>query len=384
MYQIHRSGEGANADSDEVATGIFKHREGNWGFRADMDGVGKRRQIKKVGYPTRQAAARARIAFLGGNPQAVKLSDLTVQEWFDSRLQVIRETLRPTTASNYKFAFDRINAYIGEVPLSDLGEDIIRDMYRKMALRYSSDTIATTHGRLRAALRAAVKENQVGRCAADNVSPPAGLPTRSRRTWNFEQLQTFSTHVSGERDSAMWRTWITTGLRRGEMCGLMWRKVSFDAGEITVDWQRTTTAEGQLVEGPTKTKSGTRVVPINAQVVAALREWRSAQAEQRLARGEDWGGGDFVFTSQEGRPYHPSSFDDRLAKLADGAGLPRLSPHELRHTFASRCLEMNMPVKLVSSMLGHSKVETTQNLYQHISPAVAHREADALAQMMLG
>jgi integrase len=268
--------------------------------------------------------------------------------------------------------------------LCDLNEEMLRDMYRNMALRYSSDTIATTHGRLRAALRAAVKENQVARCPADNVTPPAGLPTRARRTWNFQQLQVFSNHVASRRDSAMWLAWITTGLRRGEMCGLMWRNVSLDAGEITVDWQRTTTAEGQVVEGPTKTKSGTRVVPINSQVVAAMREWRSAQSEKRLANGHDWCGGDYVFTSQDGRPYHPSSFDDRLAKLAKGAGLPPLSPHELRHTFASRCLEMNMPVKLVSSMLGHSKVETTQNLYQHISPSVAHREADALAQMMLG
>jgi site-specific recombinase XerD len=45
---------------------------------------------------------------------------------------------------------------------------------------------------------------------------------------------------------------------------------------------------------------------------------------------------------------------------------------------------MGMSVKLVSAMLGHSKVETTQNLYQHIDPSVAHRETNALAQRMLG
>jgi integrase len=369
---------------EEVAQGVFKHREGNWGFRADEDRRGKRRQVKRVGYPSKMAASRARHAFLGGNPAAAKLSDLTVSEWFTIRLRVIRETLRPTTASNYKFAFDRINQHVGEVALADLTEELVREMYRKMALHYSTDTISTTHGRLRAALRAAVKENYVSRCVADNVTPPAGQPTRARRTWDFQQLQTFSNHVVGQRDSAMWITWITTGLRRGEMCGLMWSKVSFDLGEITVNWQRTLTAENQIVEGPTKTKSGIRVVPINAQVVGALREWRSLQAAQRLVGGGEWAGSEYVFTTQEGRPYHPSSFDDRLAKLAKGAGLPPLTPHELRHTFASRCLEMNMPVKLVSSMLGHSKVETTQNLYQHINPAVAHREADALAQMMLG
>jgi integrase len=372
-----------DADNTEVAAGVFKHREGNWGFRGNVPGGGGR-QFKRVGYSTMAAAYSARIAFMSGRSEPAEFADILLRDWFDSWLQVIRETLRPTTASNYKFAFDRITAYLGDVRLGDLNEDMLRAMYRKMAVRYSTETIATTHGRLRATLRAAVKEHRIPRCVADNVTPPAGMPTRARRTWTFQQLQVFSAYVADQRDSAMWLTWITTGLRRGEMCGLLWPKVAFDVAEITVNWQRTLTAENQIVEGPTKTKSGTRVVPINAQVTTALREWRSEQAGLRLASGAQWAGGDYVFTTQDGRPYHPSSFDDRLAKLAKGAGLPPLTPHELRHTFASRCLEMNMPIKLVSSMLGHSKVETTQNLYQHINPAVAHREADALAERMLG
>jgi integrase len=330
------------------------------------------------------AAYNARIQYLAGKSNPAPDQPLLVSEWFAVQLEVVRETRRATTASNYKFAFDRIEPYLGEVTLQDLTEDLLRDMYRKMALKYTSDTLASTHGRLRAALRAAVRERKIERCVADNVTPPPGLPSRPRRTWAFEQLATFSRYVGEQRDKAMWLAWITTGLRRGEMCGLMWSKVSFAASELTVDWQRTTTAEGQIVEGQVKTKSGIRVVPINADIVNALREWKSVQSEQRLRAGDEWAGGEYVFTTQEGRAYHPSSFDDRLSKLAEAAGLPRLTPHELRHTFASRCLEMGMSVKLVSAMLGHSKVETTQNLYQHIDPSLAHREANALAQRMLG
>lgn len=365
-----------------MATGIFKYHNGNWGFRANKPGS-KGKQTRRQGYPTMLAAYAARIKFLNDG-HMVSGTDLTVAEWFARRLEVVRETLRPTTAANYRFAFDRMVPYIGEVRLRDLDEEMIRSMYRSMAPRYTTDSLTTTHGRLRAALRAAVRENRIIRCPADNVTPPPGLPRRQKKTWSFEQLVTFSNHVSTQRDRAMWLTWITVGARRGEMCGLYWPKVSFDHQEVTIDWQRTITAENQLVEGPTKTTNGTRIVPLTPQVLVALREWRSVQAEQRLAMGDAWHGDDYVFTSSAGKPYHPSSFDDRLAHLAKDAGLPVLSPHELRHTFASRCLEMGMDVKLVSAMLGHSKVETTMNLYQHINPAVAHREADALAQRMLG
>ncbi len=194
----------------------------------------------------------------------------------------------------------------------------------------------------------------------------------------------FSKYVATQRDRAMWLTWITVGARRGEMCGLYRSKISFEAQEVTIDWQRSTTAEGDLFEGPTKTIKGNRKVPITPQVIVALREWRSIQSVQRLALGQRWSGDGYVFTTQAGKPYYPSSFDNRLAHLAQEAGLPVLSPHELRHTFASRCLEMGMDVKLVSSMLGHSKVETTMNLYQHINATQAHKEAGALAQRMLG
>ena len=384
MTDIYRSGDPLTAESEDMATGVFKHREGNWGFRANVPG-GRGKQIKRVGFGNMAAAYSARASYIGGGVDiGDATSSLTLSQWFGFRLEVLRETLRPTTASNYKFAFDRINFYLGDVSLSELNEDLIRGMYRKMSARYTTETIASTHGRLRATLRAAVREHRVARCAADNVSPPMGLPSRPRKTWDFDELLAFSRYVSSQRDSAMWTAWITMGTRRGEMCGLRWPKVALDAREVTIDWQRTITAEGQIVEGPTKTDAGSRIVPINAQVAIALREWKSEQAEQRLALGGRWGGDTYVFTTQDGKPYHPSSFDDRLAKHARAAGLPVLSPHELRHTFASRCLEMGMDVKLVSAMLGHSKVETTQNLYQHISPAVAHREADALGARMLG
>ncbi len=187
-----------------------------------------------------------------------------------------------------------------------------------------------------------------------------------------------------ERDAAMSTTWVTTGVRRGEIRGPRWSKLDPDAREIIVDWQRTLTAQGAIVEGPTETRKGSPTVPVVAQAAALLREWRAYQAAQRLSLGDAWTGEDFVFTTREGKPYAPSSFDDRLACLADRADLPRLSPHELRHTFATRSPESDMPLKVLSEMLGHTKVETTQNLYLHVSPAMAHEEADAVASRVFG
>ncbi|GAA1878316.1 tyrosine-type recombinase/integrase [Lapillicoccus jejuensis] len=383
MGKINGSEGWSNADAEDMATGVFKHREGNWGFRANVPG-GAGQQVKRVGFATMLAAYAARARYIGGEHDLRKGSQISVDEWFASRLMVIRETRRATTAANYRYAFDRMSPYIGELSLADLDEESLRAMYRKMATRYTNDTLTTTHGRLRAALRAAVRERKIDRCVTDSVSPPPGLRGRVKRTWTFEQLLTFTRHVSTHRDRAMWLLWVTTGVRRGEICGLYWPKVLLDRSEVLINWQRTITAEGRIVEGIPKTDRAERIVPINDQVEGAVREWRSLQAEQRLGAGSEWLGDDYVFTTYQGRPHHPSAFDDRLAHLAKGAGLPVLTPHELRHTYASRCLEHGMDVKLVSAMLGHSKVETTMNLYQHVNPLVAHEAANALAAKMLG
>lgn len=223
-------------DHEVMPTGVFRHTDGSWGFRADASGGRKKRkQLKRVGFSSMAAARNARTAFVAGKLGTGRLETITVSEWFDEHLVVISETRRGTTAANYKFAFDRINKYIGDVVLNELDEATIRSMYRQMAAKYKTATLQTDHGRLRAALRAAVREGRTTRCAADNVIPPAGLPTRSRRTWDFQQLQIFTRFVSTERDAAMWTAWVTTGVRRGEVCGLRWSRLNLDAREMIVD-----------------------------------------------------------------------------------------------------------------------------------------------------
>lgn len=182
----------------------------------------------------------------------------------------------------------------------------------------------------------------------------------------------------------MWGLWITSGLRRGEICGLLWPKVDLDGGIATIDWQRTTTVSGKVVEGPVKTDNGERDVPISPRVATTLRTWRASQGELRLAKGERWNGGDYVFTSVFYKPYYPDSFNDRLDVLTTRAKLPRLTPHELRHTYATRALENGADVVVLSKLLGHSRPDVTQKLYIHPNMDQKRSMNDALAERMLG
>lgn len=372
------------ADIESVIPGVFKYRDNNYGFRANVPG-GNGKQVKRVNFPTQDAAYRARIAFLGGG-LVVRSSEMTLADWLDRWLIIVQETRRKSTHEDYSNTVRlRIKPYIGDALLSELNREDVRRCYRALVAEgRSTNTILSTSRRLKTALKAAVEDELITRNCAAGVPVPKGRPPRKIHTWTFTQLVTFSQMVSSDRDAAMWAFMVTTGARRGELCGLEWPKVSFDIHEVSIDWQRTTTPTGKVEEGEVKTESGVRSVPLAPAVEQALRLWKKQQAEQRLRLGARWQGGDKVFTTKAGRMYNPQSIRGRLKVLAKRANLPVLRPHELRHTYATRALENGMDIKILSTMLGHSRVEITQNLYQQVTPAHAHELAGALASRMLG
>lgn len=369
-------------DTESVIPGIFKKAPNDYGFRANVPG-GKGRQVRRSGFPTQEAAYNARIRYLGGE-LVTNGRQLSVGEWMAEFQSSNQTRWRPTTRSNYRYNLDDLlKPSLGHILLAELTESDIRDALDRLT-HMTDSTIEVALWRLRACLRQAVREQRMVRCPADNVLPPKGKPGGKRTVWTFEELLHFAGFVAEQRDAAMWSVWMSTGLRRGEICGLMWDRVNAQTGELTINWQRTVTSDGQIVEGPVKTDDGEREVPLDPKVLERLQTWRASQAALRLIQGERWQGGSKVFTSAKGHMYYPGSFNQRLERLAKAAGLPILTPHELRHTYGTRAVEAGLDIKVLSKMMGHSKVQTTLQLYVHPNTKQMHDAQQALASRMFG
>ena len=85
--------------------------------------------------------------------------------------------------------------------------------------------------------------------------------------------------------------------------------------------------------------------------------------------------------SADGKPIHPTTISKWLRKFCDQRGLPRISPHTLRHTSATLLLMQGLPIKAVSRRLGHSQNATTTDIYGHCLQSVDEIAADALGKM---
>ncbi len=168
---------------------------------------------------------------------------------------------------------------------------------------------------------------------------------------------------------------VTTGMRQGEILGLRWRDVDVDQGMVQVRGSMQALKGVGLHIAEPKTAGSRRHVMLSQRPIEALRRHRVAQAAERLRAGAGWEDNDLVFANEVGRPIAAGNLLRRsFEPLLKSAGLPRIRFHDLRHTSATLLLGQGVHPKIVSEMLGHSKITTTLDLYSHVTPTM-QREA---------
>lgn len=224
------------------------------------------------------------------------------------------------------------------------------------------------------ALRDAVRLQLVARAVTDAVIVP---PPRGRHV--VGDLATIARVREAIAASPQpWRTAgilvLHTGMRRGELCGLRWPDADLEGATLTIRRTRTTTHDGRVVEGPPKTRSGARVVPLDPTVVEALREWRRVQLEARLAAGPRWQGADWVLTLDDGAAPRPDAVTHWWVRTARGAGLG-LRLHDLRHLTATLMAQAGVPPRVIAEILGHARASFTLDTYAGVPDVEALRTA---------
>jgi site-specific recombinase xerD len=156
---------------------------------------------------------------------------------------------------------------------------------------------------------------------------------------------------------ALIRLLVDTGIRRGECCGLQWKDVDFKGNTITVAGNLCYTPQkGVYLDTPKNGK--TRIIDVDADVIALLQQLRQQQASHALSA--------FIFTQDNSpEPMHPQSPTRYLKKFAARYGIDDLHPHKLRHSFASIAITNGADIASVSEKLGHSDKAVTLRMYTH-------------------
>jgi integrase len=242
----------------------------------------------------------------------------------------------------------------------------------------SARSVEAVHKTVKAAYALAVNKGQLVRNPAALATPPAAA--EPKHSWYTpEQVGAFLSFVAGLGDKSplphgLIDALVDTGGRRGEVLALRWADIDLEAGTAQVTRQLVAHPKTKRLEvRPTKRPRSKSVIGLHPETEAALRQRRAQQSEARLKMGAGWPrpgslDADLVFTFNDGRAIHPDTLTNIIGRLSERSGLGRLTPHGLRHAFASAALAARVPVEVVAARLGNTP-RVVQEVYSHVIPA---------------
>ncbi len=365
---------------------ITPRGKSTWRIRYDgpRDASGQRRQVSETVKGTKRDAERVlrdRLAAIEQNT-FVAPSRLLVSEFLEQWLNTYAiPNTSPLTVIGYRTHFNRINRWLGSMPLQRLSPYHIQSMYAEMATEFKPRTVMVTHTLLHEALKYAVRWGLLSRNPVEATEPPRRGKDTEPVMWSVQDILRFLEAANGHRYYHVYHLAILTGMRRGELAGLQWEQVDLERKLLTVTGQLLYIRRRGLNRSLPKTDRGRRI-SLSQSAVDLLKQVRRRQLEQKLAAGPAWKETGYVFTSETGLPINPGTMTAAFTALVRKLGLPRITLHGLRHAHATLLLSNGVHPQVVSERLGHSSVKLTLDLYSHVLPHIQEAAAKVIDEAL--
>lgn len=360
------------------------------------DANGRRRQKWHGGYRTRKEAEAARAKLVNEVNTGVyaEPNNVTLGEWIvGSWLPTMRTQVKPTTWDGYdRMLRLHVVPTLGQRSLHQLTPVLLNNLYVELLEHgncrgkagggLGAKTVRHVHTTLHKALADAVDAGLISANVADRAKPPKARADghTEMHVWDPRQLATFLTAVNDTRLDAAWHLSAMTGMRRGEVLGLRWDDVDFNACRLAV--RQTLVSVNYELKMSTPKSHQARTIDLDEGTLEKLREHRTRQESEVVAWGHGYQHSDLVFRREDGSPVHPDSFSQAFEREVRKAGLPRIRLHDVRHTHATIALRAGVPVKVISERLGHEDPAFTMKQYAHVLPGMQAEAAKLVADLV--
>lgn len=320
-----------------------------------------------------------------------KETELTVKRWFETWIHEYKEnSVKRGTIRAYQDSYrNYIDGVLGRKKLKDIRPEHIQKVYNDMMRNgYNTNTIEIVSIVLGGMYKQAYKNGLIKKNPVPLASLPKSNHTKERRVLTAEEQKIFMEYAQKSKYCAIFEFALSTGMRGGEIRAMTWDD-SIDLRKRVIHVRYTLVREtGEYRLDTPKTLSSKRDIPMLDNIYALLKEQKKLQSEARIFAGSAWkpaaGLENLVFTTNTGTPvdkeYLKNSMDGIVKRIND-AGIPfeHITMHTFRHSFATRCIEKGMSPQTLKTILGHSKLSMTMDLYAHVLPDTKAEEMQKIA-----
>lgn len=301
---------------------------------------------------------------------------ITLSEWFHTWLFDYRiKDLKPKSFEKYEGIYRNYikDSELGKIKLKDLRTTHLQKYYNKLEIQYNkpASTIKGLNTRLKPCLGDAEKQGYIQKNYCKMVTLPKDSSTKDIHILSSHEQQKFIESIKGHNLEVLFLVALGTGLRLGELLGLKWSDIDFNTSILTVHRslsraKNQTTGKYEVIEQIPKTKNSNRSVPIPASILGKLKELKKHQNKQKLLVGEGYLNNNYVFSDDIGNPIDDKRPGRNLKSILKKLDIEPIKFHALRHTYATRLFENNVPPKTVQALMGHSDISVTMDIYTHV------------------
>ena len=342
---------------------IYKRKDGRWEGRYKK---GRKKDGKiKYGYvygksykETKRKLIELKYKYQKKNNEKVYYYG-TVEQWLLIWMsETVESNVKISTYASYQYKLKRyVIPYIGDKQLTKLNSnDIVNLINLLQEKRLSVSTINLSIGILKKSCNYALSTGIVGDDIFKNIKLIKKTPNKVKALSIREQSLLEKIAIK-DKYGLPCLIALYTGLRIGEISALEWKNIDFEKNIITVSrtYQRVpgigNKSKSKLLLSDVKTSGSNRIIPMGRGVRKWLLDLSELQNNQT-----------FIFEIKD-RPIEPRLINYRFKKMLRDTEIEDIHFHQLRHTFATRCLEAQENISVISAILGHQSVKTTLDIY---------------------
>lgn len=373
---------------------ILQQKDGTWRYRIRYKTNGVYKEVSKKGFRLKgdcKAAAAIVEAKLKKGVN-IKAGDLNVEEFLKTWLEVYKKP--HVKASTYRRLERAIRLHIipefGNMSLNEINRANAKQWVNSLFLvkKQRVGTVRSNFTVFHDALNTAVYELELlEKNPLDKIPlPKATNENKKIQFFSKAELNTFLTYLEtykpgkyshSKRYYSLFFLMAHTGLRIGEITALTLDDYDKDSGFINVNKTLTFDDHNNAELTIPKTTSSVRLVKLGKKSKDVLDAYLINQAEcHEIYKAYKYPEIDFIFYNEFGNCLRQSVVRDFFDITCVRSGVPRLSPHALRHSHAVHLLEAGVNIKAVSSRLGHKSIKTTADVYLHLTEKIIDDAVD--------
>lgn len=339
----------------------------------------KQKRTMKRGFKTRKEAelALARLKLDVANGTYKKERAETYQEVYDLWVVQYENTVEESTfVKTTGILKNHILPVMGNYKIEKLSVDICQRHINEWAGKLKKFRIVKSYAAK--VLDFAMKRGFIQTNPFALVEMPTNL-TKKTSVTNDDEVENFYTREqlikflscleqeSNFKAYALFRLLAFSGMRKGEALALSWNDLNYTTNELRINKALSRGKDNKLYIKSTKTGVA-RTIKMDDKTMAVLKEWKKKQKQDYLVLGfNTMQPKQLVFSNEINEYLHPTKTRKWILHVQNKYGLGTITTHGLRHTHCSLLFEAGASLKEVQYRLGHSDVQTTMNIYAHVT-----------------